>query len=106
MEGERLSSQGTSLFGRGRRRGWHLERPLAEGVRQVLVLQRHLALALEAGPPGDLLVDDLVLALRLVLPLVVAGVLVLVLLLLVLVLIRVTLDASWAANLHSAFITG
>ena len=59
----------------------------------------------ETGPPRDLFVDDLVLALCLVLPLVVAGVL--VVLILVLILFRVTLDAASAActvYLHSAYI--
>ena len=47
----------------------------------------------ETSPPRDLFVDDLVLALCLVLPLVGAGVL--VVLILVLILFRVTLDAAY-----------
>ena len=62
---------------------------LAEGVWQVLLLERD-AVVVPTHPPRDLLVDHLVLALRLVLPLVVAGA---VLLVVVLILVRVTLDA-------------
>ena len=70
---------------------------LAEGVRQVLLLERDGAVVVLTHPPSDLLVDDLVLALRLVLPLVVAGA---VLLVVVLILVRVTLDARTStANL-------